>query len=189
MRSLDSIFDLARDGRKTMNPYCTLAKKSIDYYFKTGKIMEEPKDLPSEMKDKKAGVFVTLKHGKELRGCIGTFLPTQKSVAKEIIENAVAAATRDNRFLPITKEELPELSYEVSILSPPKPVKDTKKLDPKKYGIIIKCEDGRTGLLLPDLEGVDTVEKQILIACQKGAINPLTDKISIFCFTVKKYSS
>lgn len=151
--------------------------------------MPVPSNLPLEMKDKKAGVFVTLRNGKELRGCIGTFLPTRKSVAEEIVENAVSAATQDFRFLPIIKGELPKLSYEVSILSNPRLVKDAKKLDPKKHGIVVRAEDDRRGLLLPDLEGIDTTQKQILIACQKGAINPLTDKISIYCFTVKKYES
>lgn len=170
-----------------MNQYCALAKKSIEYYFKNGKIMPEPQNLPAELKNKRAGVFVTLKNGKKLRGCIGTFLPTRKSIAEEIIENAVAAATEDYRFLPITKEELPKISCEVSILSEPKPASDTKKLNPKKFGIIVRTKDGRSGLLLPGLESVDSVHEQILICCQKGAINPQTDEINIFSFTVRKY--
>ncbi len=186
-----------------MNPLVLLAKQAVENYIKEGKIIESPKDLPKEFSQRKAGAFVTIEKDGELRGCIGTYLPTRKNIAEEIIQNAIAAATEDYRFGPISKEELPYLSYEVSILSEPEPVKDIKELDPKKYGIIVKSQGfasgsdvifntapksyQKTGLLLPDLEGVDTIEKQISIACQKGGIDPQTEKIIIYKFTVEKY--
>ena len=139
----------------------------------------------------------------QLRGCIGTYLPTKENIAKEIISNAVAAATEDYRFGPIREKELPHLSYTVYILSEPELVKDISELNPQKYGIIVKTmpitqPDGtdvvfngrppyKSGLLLPDLDGVDTVEKQISIACQKGGIDPKREKIIIYRFTVEKY--
>jgi AmmeMemoRadiSam system protein A len=191
-----------------------LAKKTVETYIKKGKIISSPDDLPKEFLERKAGTFVTIEKNGNLRGCIGTYLPTRRHIAEEIIYNSIAAATEDYRFGSIQKEELPYLSYTVYILSEPELVKDLKDptkfseekfrragLDPKKYGIIVKTVpitpsgdvvfDGhfipKTGLLLPDLEGIDTIEQQISIACQKGEIDPLKEKISIYKFTVEKY--
>lgn len=193
-----------------MNPYLLLAKKAIENYIKARKIIEPPADLPKEFLNKKAGVFVTITTNYKLptknytlRGCIGTYLPLRENIAEEIIHNAIAAATEDYRFGPIKKEELPCLSYTVYILNKPELVKDLKKLDPKKYGIIIKTIPitgptgidvvfnghfvAKTGLLLPDLDGVDTIEKQITICCQKGGIDPTKEKIFVYRFTTEKY--
>jgi len=178
-----------------------LAKKAVENYISESKIISPPSKLPEEFLNKKSGTFVTIKKNDELRGCIGTYLPTKKNIVKEVIDNAIAAATEDYRFGPIQKEELPYLSYTVYILNEPELVKDIKELDPKKYGIIVKTVpisssgdvvfDGhfvaKTGLLLPDLEGIDTIEKQISIACQKGGIDPAREKILIYKFTVEKY--
>ena len=186
-----------------MNFYIDLAKKTIEKYILERKVIDIPSDLPKEALNRKAGVFVTIFKNKKLRGCIGTYLPTRKNIAEEIIYNAIAAATEDYRFNPIKKEDLPYLSYTVYILSEPKLVKDIKELDPKKYGIIVKTEGfspfsdvifnpspkpyQKTGLLLPDLKGIDTAEKQISIARQKAGINPTTEQFLIYKFTVEKY--
>lgn len=171
-----------------MNPYTELAKKAVENYIKNKKIISPPKDLPEEFFKKRAGIFVTIKKNGNLRGCIGTYLPTKTNIAQEIIQNAISTATKDWRFEPLTEDELPHLSYTVYILSKPEPVKDLKELDPKKYGIIVKTSF-KIGLLLPDLEGVDTAKKQISIACQKAGIDPLKEKIIIYRFTVEKYDS
>jgi AmmeMemoRadiSam system protein A len=187
-----------------MNLYVLLAKTAVENFIKEKKIIVPPKDLPEEFLFKKAGSFVTIEKKKELRGCIGTYLATKENIAQEIIYNAIAAATEDYRFQSIQKEELPELSYIVYILNKPELVKNIKELDPKKYGIIVKtapisCSNGtdvafnghaavKSGLLLPDLEGIDTIEQQISIACQKGGINPEMEKVMIYRFTVEKYS-
>ncbi len=171
--------------------------------FKKEKLFPPLSDLPKEFLIKKAGVFVTIMKGGELRGCIGTYLPTRKNIAEETIYNAITAATEDNRFGPVQPAELTNLSYEVSILNEPELVNDIKELDPKKYGIIVKSQGftpgldvifntapklfQKTGLLLPDLEGVDTIEQQVSIACQKGGINPEKENIVIYKFTVEKY--
>jgi len=178
-----------------------LTKKTVETYINEGKIISPPDDLPKEFLERKSGTFVTIEKNGNLRGCIGTYLPTRQNIAEEIINNALATATEDYRFGPIQKEELPYLSYTVYILNEPELVKDTKELDPRKYGIIVKTvsisssEDvvfnghfaPKSGLLLPDLEGIDTVEQQISIACQKGGIDPTSEKILIYKFTVEKY--
>ncbi len=171
-----------------MNPYSALAREALKTYLETGEISKPPPDLPKEMVAKKAGVFVTIERGEELRGCIGTFLPVYSNIVKEIIKNAIAAGTRDNRFLPITISEIPDLSFTVSILSEPKKVEGLEDLDPKKYGVIVKGEStNRRGLLLPDLPGINTPDKQVTICLQKGGINPEEEKISFYRFTVKKH--
>jgi AmmeMemoRadiSam system protein A len=172
-----------------MNPYVSLVKSTVENYVKEGKAISPPPDLPEELLKKKAGVFVTIEKGKELRGCVGTYLPTKENIAKEIISNAIAAASQDFRFGPIQKEELPHLSYTVYLLSEPEPIKNIKELNPKKYGIIVKtvASPQKSGLLLPDLEDVDTIEEQISIACQKAGIDLTEEKILIYKFTVKKY--
>lgn len=150
--------------------------------------MDPPEDLPEEFFKKRAGVFVTIKKEGELRACIGTYLPTKDDLANEIIHNAIAAATKDERFGPIKEEELPLLSYEVHVLEKPEQIEDPENLDPAKYGIIVKGERSfQGGLLLPDLEGIDTPEEQLLTACKKAGINPQEEKISLFRFRTRKY--
>lgn len=122
----------------------------------------------------------------ELRGCTGTYLPFQKNIALEIIHNVIEAATRDPRFPPITIGELPHLKYSVDILSPLETVAKTDDLDVKRYGSIVSTSDGRRGLLLPNLPGVETVEKQIEICRQKAGILP-EEKITIQRFTVERH--
>jgi hypothetical protein len=133
----------------------------------------------------KAGVFVSIHKLGALRGCIGTFEPQQKNVAGEIITNATASASRDPRFSAIAPEELEQLTYSVDVLTIPEPVKDKNRLDPQMYGVIV--ENGfRRGLLLPDLEGVDSVDCQINICRQKAGIDP-NEPVKLYRFEVKRY--
>ncbi len=166
-----------------MHPIVQLAKNTVENYIRHGKIIRA-ENLTDEMKQK-AGVFVSIKKRGDLRGCIGTFEATQKNIAEEIIHNAIQSATQDPRFDRIAPSELDDLQYSVDILSTPQPVKDYKQLDPKKHGIIVQC-GWRKGLLLPDLEGVDTVEQQIEICMQKGGISP-GEPISLSSFEVRRY--
>lgn len=176
------------------DPYIKLAKQTIEEYVKTEKQIEVPKDLPKEMLNEKAGVFVSI-HKKsvdnniegELRGCIGTFQPTKENIAEEIIDNAISACSRDPRFSPVTEDELIDLEISVDILEKPELIDDISVLDPKKYGVIVKSTtDSRTGLLLPDLEGVDTPEYQIVIARQKARIMP-DEQIILYGFEVIRH--
>lgn len=158
----------ARRARE--DPWVRLARLSLETYVRTRRRLESlPDDLPQELTGQTAGAFVSLHVSGRLRGCIGTIAPTQVNVAREIMENAVSAGTRDPRFPPVQVGELDELEYSVDVLGEPERVDSPAQLDPKKYGVIVSCGQ-RRGLLLPDLEGVDTVEQQIDIARQKGGI-------------------
>ena len=121
-----------------MNHYVLLAKEAVETYIREGKIISSSPDLPKEFFETKSGVFITIEKQGKLRGCIGTYLPTEENIAKEIISNAISAATEDYRFTLIKEEELPHLSYTVSILSNPEQIRNLEELNPKKYGIIIK---------------------------------------------------
>jgi AmmeMemoRadiSam system protein A len=170
-----------------MDKYIELAKKTIEEYIRNGKILETPVGLPDEFYSRKSGVFVTIFKNGELSGCIGTYLPVRENIAREIIENAVSACSKDYRFSPIKKSDLGNLKYEVSILSTPQLIEDIEKHDPKKHGLIVRSSEGRAGLLLPDLEGVDTADEQFEICCQKGGIDPEKDNIELYSFTVEKH--
>lgn len=166
-----------------MHPLVRLAKRTVESYIKTGKVIQ-PKRLTAGMKTK-AGVFVSIHKGGELRGCIGTIEPQRNNVAEEIIVNAISSATRDPRFFPITADELDELEYSVDVLTKPEPVESQEQLDAKRYGVIVEA-GGRRGLLLPDLEGVDSVDYQIDICCQKAGIMP-EEPVKLYRFEVKRY--
>ena len=166
------------------NPYVKLARESLNYYFKNKRLMIASNDLPREMLEERHGVFVSLKKFGQLRGCIGTIFPTTDCVANEIIRNAIQAAIADPRFLEVTEDELVDIDISVDVLT--NPIKAIKEeLNPKIYGVIVSKGQNR-GLLLPDLEGVDTVEEQLNIACQKGGINPNSD-YNIEKFEVIRY--
>ena len=166
-----------------MHPIAELAKKTVETYVKEGKI-PEPGKLTPEMKGK-AGVCVSIHKLDELRGCIGTFEPTRKSIAVETISNAISSDTRDPRYPPIAPDELANLDYSVDVLTEPEPIASQDQLDPKKYGVIVEA-GWRRGLLLPDLEGVDSADYQIDICRQKGGIDP-DEPIKLYRFEVKRY--
>lgn len=168
-----------------MHPYVELAKRTVEEFIKFKRIPEKPKEIPEDMK-KRAGVFVSIKKRGQLRGCIGTFLPATDNIYTEIVRNAIAAATEDPRFPPVSESELPELEYSVDILSSPEPVKSLDELDPKKYGIIV-VKGWQRGLLLPDIEGVNTVDEQLAIAKMKAGISVYDSDVEIYKFTVQRY--
>jgi len=170
---------------KDESAYVKLARETIENYIKQGKIITPPLGLPEEMINQKAGVFVSLKKFGDLRGCIGTFMPTQENIAQEIIKNAISAAVDDPRFSPVNASELDDLTISVDVLTAPEEVKDISQLDPKKYGVIVSS-GYKKGLLLPDLEGVDTVEYQIEIAKRKAGIYP-DEKVKLYRFEVKRF--
>ena len=161
-----------------------LARKSLTYYLEHNQHMDKPAELP-DMLQEKAGVFVSFKKAGQLRGCIGTFEPTQPTIAEEIIQNAISAGTEDPRFSPIKLSELAELEISVDVLEPPEAIESIDELEPKTYGVIVRCGH-RSGLLLPDLEGVDTVTEQVGIAMQKAGIQA-EKEIDLYRFTVTRY--
>lgn len=159
------------DLKQKEDEYVHLARFSLETYIKTGKRAPLPDKMPKEMKTQRAGVFVSLKKYGQLRGCIGTISPTTGSVAEEILHNAVSAGTQDPRFSPVTEEELPDIVYSVDVLAEPEPIHSVDELNVKRYGVIV-ADGHRRGLLLPNLEGVDTPKQQVTIALQKAGIQP-----------------
>lgn len=160
-----------------------LARQTITNHV-CGRQVVFSEELTSELKERR-GVFVSIKKHGQLRGCIGTIEPTQKNLAEEIKQNAISAATRDPRFFPIEQDELTDLIISVDVLGKPEPIKSPLELDPVKYGVIVK-QGRKSGLLLPDLEGIDTVTEQVEIAKQKAGISS-NQELQLFRFEVKRY--
>lgn len=152
-----------------VDPYVALARASVEGFVRTGRPIKVPADTPRELLESRAGVFVSLHEDGELRGCIGTIEPVRKNVAEEIVRNGVAACSEDPRFPPVRAEELDYLELSVDVLFPAEPVASEAELDPARYGVIVS-KGWRRGLLLPNLEGVDTVEQQVAIAKRKAGI-------------------
>jgi MEMO1 family protein len=155
--------------KKDRDAYVRLAQYAVENYLKSGKKVTMPDWVPTEMKQNKAGVFVSIKKKGQLRGCIGTIYPTTGNIAEEVMRNAVASSVEDPRFVPIHQNELPALTFSVDVLGDPEPISTTDLLDVKKYGVIVSLGRKR-GLLLPNLDGVDTVEEQVTIALKKAGI-------------------
>lgn len=166
------------------HPLVQLARRTIEAYVREGLVIGPPDEMTDEMRQQR-GVFVSLHHGPYLRGCIGTIEPVQRNVAEEVIANAISAATRDPRFAPLRPDELHDLDISVDVLGEPEPVVALEDLDPRLYGVIVQSGH-RRGLLLPDLDGVDSAEKQVAIALQKAWINP-EDPYRMYRFGVVRY--
>ena len=172
--------------RAQEDPFVRLARSSVEHYILRHRKMEMPGDLPAELTARRAGAFVSIhEHGK-LRGCIGTISPVRDCLAQEIIDNAVSASTRDPRFSPIRADELKWLEISVDVLGDPEPVSSPDELDVKRYGVIV-TKGRKRGLLLPDLDGVDTVEEQISIAKSKAGIADWDKKVELQRFEVVRH--
>lgn len=156
---------------KSKDPYVNLARETIQAYVCGKKLPGADSALPEEMKQNRAGAFVSVHRNGQLRGCIGTIAPVTDCIAEEIVANAVSAVSKDPRFSPVVEEELGSLEISVDVLTPLEPVKKIEELDPKRYGVVVSS-GYRRGVLLPDLEGIDDVETQLFIALQKAGINP-----------------
>ncbi|AEX85723.1 hypothetical protein XO10_06505 [Marinitoga sp. 1135] len=167
------------------HPYVKWAIEVIENYIKYGKKIEIRDNLPDDLLNKRAACFVTLhKLNGDLRGCIGTIEPVYDNLAIEIRENAIAAATRDYRFNPVTADELDDIMVSVDVLSEPEYVESEEDLDPEIYGVIV-VSGWKKGVLLPALDGVNTVEEQLRIAKLKAGI--FSEPYEIYRFTVERY--
>ena len=153
------------------DPYVQLARLAVETYIRTRERAVVPAELPAELMERRAGVFVSIKKHHRLRGCIGTIQPARANIAEEIIDNAISACSRDPRFMVVQPHELPDLVYSVDVLGEPEPVGTLDELDVHRYGVIVSGSGGRGGLVLPGLEGVDTVEEQVDIARRKADIS------------------
>lgn len=186
--------DMAR-RRHAESPWVQLARYSLESYVRDGRRIDPNRDLPADLAEAlpdelfstRAGAFVSLKMNGQLRGCIGTILPVRDSLAEEICANAISAGCRDPRFSSVEEDELAELVYDVDVLSEPEAIAGPDELDPARYGVIVSASRGRRGLLLPDLDGIDTVAEQIGIAARKGGIDPDDPSITLERFTVTRH--
>jgi AmmeMemoRadiSam system protein A len=169
------------------NELPALARRAVESYVRGERTPRADDAHDAPLLVQPAACFVSIKtDGGELRGCIGTVEPTRASLAEELIENAVSAATRDPRFPPVSAEELPRLRYSVDVLSEPEPAQ-FEDLDPKNYGVIVEDEAGtRRGLLLPDIEGVETAAQQLQIAARKAGISP-REPVKLYRFRVRRF--
>jgi AmmeMemoRadiSam system protein A len=119
-----------------------------------------------------APVFVTLHLPRgELRGCMGTLVAREPDVRRETLRCAVLAATEDPRFAPLPLDELGLVTIDVTVLCPLEPIAGPELLDPKRYGVVVSDGQGRRGVLLPDLPGIDDVETQLRIVRRKAGIS------------------
>ena len=187
------------ERRAAESPWVRLARAALEGCVRTGGPVDAARALEAlragggdaaawdEIAGTRAGCFVSLKVDGQLRGCMGTIEPTRASLAEEICANAVSAGFRDPRFDPVEADELPELVYDVDVLGAPEGVPDAGALDPARYGVIVSAPDGRRGLLLPDLDGIDTVEGQLRIAARKGGIDLERDNVRLERFEVVRH--
>ncbi|MDR1196917.1 MAG: AmmeMemoRadiSam system protein A [Candidatus Nomurabacteria bacterium] len=171
----------------TASDHVKLARQTVETYVQLDQVVQSPDKLFPSLSAKQAGVFVSIKKLGELRGCIGTIEPTQPNIAQEIVANAINASTQDPRFEPIKPDELPYLSYSVDVLQPAESIDSPNQLDPKIYGVIVSLGN-KHGLLLPNLDGIDSAEDQIAIAMQKADIPPTArNQIKLQRFRVNRY--
>lgn len=158
-----------REKAEKSDAFVKLARASVESWVRDRRVLPLPADLPAELRARRAGAFVSIHKNGQLRGCIGTISAAEDCLGQEIIQNAVSASSRDPRFSPITPDELKYLEISVDVLGDAEPIDSPDKLDAKRYGVIV-TRGRKRGLLLPDLDGVDTVEEQIRIAKKKAGI-------------------
>lgn len=172
------------------HPFVQLARAAIEAYIRERRIIEPPREFPPELQTP-AGAFVSLHQPDgELCGCIGTIEPQHASLAQEIIANAISAATRDPRFPPLTKWELEGLAISVDVLTPPVLINSIRDQDPKRHGLIVQSKRNawKRGLLLPDLDEIDTAEKQFYYTrVHKANITDPQEPVELYRFEVKRY--
>lgn len=190
-RAFDVQYQKAERARLTQiraneDNFVRLARQTVEAYVRTGEVPPLPEELPDEMMNRQAGVFVSLKLAGKLRGCIGTISAVTDNIAKEIVKNAVAACSEDPRFDPVRPEELERINYSVDVLGPTERIDSQEQLDVKRYGVIV-ISGYRKGLLLPNLEGVDTVAEQIKIAKRKAGI-PESERCRMERFEVVRHT-
>ena len=169
--------------------YTKIALKSIKEFLETGRTTKiESEEIPIELREKKA-CFVSLHIAKNnnLRGCIGTIEPVRENLYQEIIKNAVSAASRDTRFNPLALSEFNSITLSVDVLSIPKKKNDLQNHNPKTHGLIISDGNYRRGILLPNLEGIDTAQQQEDIVMQKAGIHLTNSNLKYYTFTVERF--
>lgn len=177
--------------------YITLARQTIEKWVGKNRKLAlddylrtlDDKKVAADLTTRAAGTFVSLHKDGDLRGCIGTTAATQENLGEEIIRNAIQAAGYDPRFSPVEADELKSLVISVDILHEPERIDSPEQLDTHKYGVIVE-KDMRRGLLLPNLDGIDSVARQIDIAKQKAGIFEADDEgtpLILYRFEVERH--
>ncbi len=170
--------------------YISLARLALETYVLTGEQLDlsrdVPEGLPDELLQSSTGVFVTIRQAGNLRGCIGTIMPHSSSLASEICANVIAAGSSDPRFPSITADELDDLIYEVAVLHEPESC-TLADLNPTLYGVVVNTPDGRRGIMLPGLEGISSVDEQVMAAALKGGIALGRDEVFYQRFRVTRH--
>jgi len=170
-----------------MDIYLHLAKEALVGFLKDPNIIfKYPAYLTADLKHKKSGVFVSLHYNNELRGCVGTYESTQENLALEIVANAISAGFHDPRFKPVTENELPNIQITVDILSPLEKINSVTELDPKKYGIMV-IKNKKKAILLPDLQGLSTIEQQVDAVLKKADIKDGVYGCNLYRFTTERH--
>ena len=172
-----------------MDPFVELARLSIHHFTRHKTALSViPEEIHTALAGLRAATFVSIHTlAGELRGCKGTLEPWRSSVQEEIIHNAISACSRDPRFPPIRADELDYLEIHVDVLSALEPIQGPSDLDVRRYGVLVSTPDGRRGVLLPDIETIDTVKDQITIACRKAGINPGREAFTMERFTTTRH--
>lgn len=170
-----------------MDPHIALARLSVETFVRTGAPAALPDGVPAELLERRAGVFVSLHEQGDLRGCIGTIAATTNCIAREILRNGIAACSEDPRFPAVRVSELDYLEYSVDVLGAAEAIGSPAELDPARYGVIV-TKGWKRGLLLPNLEGVDTVGYQLEIAKRKAGIDPADTNVELERFEVVRYT-
>ena len=185
--SLGEVEQVSEGSEPDIDPHIALARLSVETFVRTGRPAVRPSDVPAELLNRRAGVFVSLHERGELRGCIGTISATTGSVADEILRNGICACSEDLRFPPVREDELDYLDYSVDVLGDAEPIDSPAQLDPRRYGVIV-TKGWKRGLLLPNLDGVDTIEQQVSIAKMKAGIDPHDDRVQLERFEVVRHT-
>ena len=168
-----------------MHPLVKLASQSVKYFIETGESLPYRDTLTDNFKQK-AGTFVTIRNQGSLRGCIGTLSPKYKNLAEEVIRNAIRSANEDPRFDPIEKKELAFLTFSVDVLTPLEKINDLENHNVKQFGLIVRGE-GKQGVLLPDLENINSAKQQLEVCLKKGGFKD-SDTYRLFRFKVERFT-
>ena len=165
-----------------------LARNAVEAYILGGYVVEPPPFPETSPLGSPSACFVCIKtRARELRGCIGTVEPEHGTLAKEVIANAVKAATRDPRFRPVSGDELPSLLYSVDVLGSLEPAR-FEDLNPAAFGVVVTDQSGaRRGLLLPDIESIETAGQQVGVAARKAGIKP-GEPLRLYRFRTHRFS-
>jgi AmmeMemoRadiSam system protein A len=162
-----------------------LARKSVEHAVEQGEEYEPAANV-SEALNQERGAFVTLRKAGALRGCIG-YTSAVQPLYRTVRDTAMLAALRDSRFLPVTTSELPQLKYEISVLSPLRRVLDLQQIKVGQHGLLMK-NGAHEGLLLPQVPVEEKWDRQTFLeeTCVKAGMSSgcwKDENTDIFMFT------